>query len=55
MIIIVRASSYQAQLDYLAFKQETEKLKAALEREVLKKIEVNWTLYCVSKCQLESI
>jgi len=46
MFIIFRGSAYPALLDYLAFKQETEKLKAALEREVLKKIEVNCPILC---------
>ena len=50
MYNIIKGSAHPALLDYLVFKQETEKLKAALESEVLKKIEVNWAApYCISR------
>lgn len=46
---IIIGSAHSVLLDYLVFKQETEKLKAALERGVLKKIEVTWAApYCIS-------
>lgn len=37
---IIRGLAHEAHLDELALKQETEKLKVALEKEILK-IEVN--------------